>query len=1347
MARPLNDSPYLYGFHDPGGEEIMAEAGIFGWILFTEAIGCNPNDTSGRDYTPWANRGFGILVRLNNGYAPEGTIPPASRYGDFARRCANFVRNSAGAHIWIIGNEMNHPVERPGAKVEGDRLINPGETITPSMYANCYRQCRAAIKAVPGHQNDQVIVGAVAPWNNSTVYDGNPNGDWCKYLTDILTILGPANCDGIAIHAYTHGDKPEYVYNDYRMDPPFQNRQYHFRTYRDFMQAIPPSMRSLPVYLTETDQDEPWSNVNNGWVQRVYGEIDAWNKTPGTQKIRAVILYRWPRIDRWYIEGKAGIIDDFKEALKHKYSWEKYLELQPPVQPTQPVAEAISFPQTGKKAQGAFAAFYQKYGVEITGYPISDEYTHPESGLKTQDWQRLVMEEYPAGSGQVRLRLVGVEAADLRQKVSTLQQQVALLQEQIKKLQQGGAAPAAPAITDITASLPRNPAGFFKRPIGAIQYIVINHTAVRPEVGADRVAQAHMQRWPGIVAQFFITKDGEIQQTNPIDEVVAQNQPWIYNGISVYVAGKFDDTVPNDAQLNALAALCAWLMATYGLPIEAIKGARELITTGSPGEQWMAGQNWKNMLLERVRVQSVAVKPPAPAGDGEAAALRGQVAALQGQIATLQAQLQSLNGQLLSLQERNAALQAEIELLRSQAAPARISPPAISDITQQLPRAAGSLKPRPTDRIKYLVFNHTAVDPSVGADRLAAAHQKRWGAILYHFFITADGTIQQTNPLDQTVDLTQPWLAEGINIAVAGDFTALIPTDAQLQAAAHLSAWLLQEYKLPVEAVKGVSEFIATQSPGAQWLQGKNWKGLLLARIAELQKAVAPAGGATADAGALLALRTQVKELQQALNQAQSTINALTAERDQLRARLSQMPDVAQLNQQIQTLNQQLQAAAAEKQALAQQVQRLTNDRNTLAQQVQALTNDKAALSQQVAALNGQIEPLKQALAQAQADISALTLERDHLQAQLQAGGDATQLNQLKQQVQALTAQIQQATAEKAALNQRIQALTAEKDGLAQKIAGLNQTIADLQRKLQQAQAGGAAPAVPAAPTDRVPPPEIKDVVAQLPTHPINRYRTRSLDRITHLTIHHSAGPANIPVEQIAAYHVKDQNWPGIGYHFAIGPDGTIYQTNKLETISYHAGVANDYTVGICLEGDFQNGVLPTPAQMQSVAHLAAWLALKLKIPLDNIKGHKEFPENPTMCPGSEWLEGRKWKEMVHDRIRAVWDGALTPPAKTIGHYMLFWQRADAWAKEDYTAALNYVARFRPTLGFSPEDARNAEYVTIVGGPLGVPPETEEMLKRAGCKVERLAGRDFADTQRILDDLAQRGQRFLTFNV
>ena len=107
MARHLLDSEYIFGIHEPGGEGHMLELGRPGWIVFTEAIGASPTDMGGRDYRPWSDKGLGVIVRLNNGYHPAGTIPNAAHYADFAARCANFVANSPGCKIWIIGNEMN----------------------------------------------------------------------------------------------------------------------------------------------------------------------------------------------------------------------------------------------------------------------------------------------------------------------------------------------------------------------------------------------------------------------------------------------------------------------------------------------------------------------------------------------------------------------------------------------------------------------------------------------------------------------------------------------------------------------------------------------------------------------------------------------------------------------------------------------------------------------------------------------------------------------------------------------------------------------------------------------------------------------------------------------------------------------------------------------------------------------------------------------------------------------------------------------------------------------------------------------------------------------------------------
>ena len=1282
MPRPYNDSPYLYGLHDPGGEHIMADRGIPGWILFTEEVGNDPSNQSGGDYSRWADQGFGIIARVNNGYEPNGTIPVSSRYAEFATRCANFVRNSRGCHIWIIGNEMNFAVERPGVQFDRSqnppRLVRSGEIILPGMYANSYRQCRTAIKGVAGHENDQVIVGGVAPWNPQTTYTGNPNGDWVKYLEDLLTILGPTNCDGVAIHAYTHGADPKLIYTDAAMNAPFQNRQYNFRTYQDFMKAIPRSMRHLPVYLTETDQDDAWRNENNGWVQRVYGEIDWWNRQAGNQVIRAVILYRWPNVDKWGIDGKAGVIDDFRQAMTHKYNWETIAQTKPaspavepekpkptadpvvpPVETPKPVIDTspIKFAPTGKTAKGLFAAFHRQYGLDLTGYPITEEYSHPDSGLKSQEWQRLSMEEW---QGAIRLRLIGQETVELRTKVAKLEKQIA-------QLQSGGGGPAEPSITDITAQLPRDAARFVKRATADIQYLVINHTGVRPEVGADRVAQAQRAKWPGIVGQYYVTAGGEIQQTNPIDEVVTRDQSWIYNGINVYVAGNFDETVPSDAQLDALAQLCAWLLNKYGLAENTLRGVNEFIVTHSPGLQWQKGQSWKEKLLERVR--AVPAGPgtplPQPGDDTQLAALRAQVSQLQTQLADLQAAVAASEAE-------RSRLQAQIDALLKSGSPT-LTRPAITDVSPQLPRTAGSPQKRDTSQIKSIVINHTAVDPSVAVERIAQAHQRRWGAILYQYLVTAEGNILQTNGLDEVVDLDQAWIAQGVNIAVAGNFTAEIPTEAQIKATAALCAWLMQDYKIPTKNVKGVSEFIVTQSPGTQWLSGKKWKETLLAAITEVQKTVGstptPSVG---DAAALAALRAQVNQLQTALNQALAKVTTLQGERDKLQAQLDQQTGGdAQLKQKVQTLTQQVQTLTGEKTTLAGQVQTLTTDKAGLAKQVQTLTGEKATLTQQV-------------------------------------------------------------------------------NAAAQEKQAANKKISELQTRIKQLEDDSGPvvpspqPTVPSGPTV-IQPPQITDVVDKLPKHAKLTYSTRALSQITHIAIHHSAAPGNVGPERIASYHVG-KDWPGMGYHFYVQPDGTIFQTSRLETISYQVYKQNDYSLGICTAGNFMGGLIPTPKQIEAVGHLVAWLTQKLNVKLENVKGHKEFPENQTACPGSDWLAGKRWKDLLIAQVKARLAGQALPTAKSIGHYMLFWQRADAWAQEDWGAAAAYFARFRPTAGFLADDAKNAEYVTIVGGVAGVSYETEQMLSTAGCKVERLAGTDFDDTKRMLDDLAKTGRRFKTFN-
>jgi hypothetical protein len=266
------------------------------------------------------------------------------------------------------------------------------------------------------------------------------------------------------------------------------------------------------------------------------------------------------------------------------------------------------------------------------------------------------------------------------------------------------------------------------------------------------------------------------------------------------------------------------------------------------------------------------------------------------------------------------------------------------------------------------------------------------------------------------------------------------------------------------------------------------------------------------------------------------------------------------------------------------------------------------------------------------------------------------------------------------------------------------------------------------------------------------RYERRALNQITHIAVHHTAAPPTLGPLRIAELHIQadsgrgKESWPGIGYHFFIHADGTIEQTQPLEAICFHVYRHNQYSVGVVFAGSFMNGKIPTSAQMRAGAHLLAWLMQELNVPLARIWGHREFPENITVCPGSEWNQNNRWRDLLFERIEQVQGGM---GVKSVRHYMLFWQRAypGPAARNDLQGAMAYINRFRPTVGFSVEDARNAEYVTIVGGEAGVGLEVDRELEEHGCRVERIAGGSEEETAHLLADMAQSSRRFAKFDV
>lgn len=277
----------LYSCHDRDAHPIIPAGG---WCVDAVLVTDEPPNYSA------IRSDINFIVRLNNGWYPNGTIPVRSGYADYAKRCADFASRCKGANIFIISNEPNHAQEYPnGVKIE------------PEDYADCFNLCYAEIKEYLPHV--QVLTAAIAPW------DITSGIDWLAYYNRML--LAVHACDGLAVHGYTHGADPDLVWS---MEKSKEGWFWHFPVIYQTLEYIPAKFAHLPVHVTETNQgDNGWVDTNSGWVQEAYNSIEGHNGLGGLQKILSLSLFRW-RGDKWQIYDKNGVQDDFRMAVQRGYT-------------------------------------------------------------------------------------------------------------------------------------------------------------------------------------------------------------------------------------------------------------------------------------------------------------------------------------------------------------------------------------------------------------------------------------------------------------------------------------------------------------------------------------------------------------------------------------------------------------------------------------------------------------------------------------------------------------------------------------------------------------------------------------------------------------------------------------------------------------------------------------------------------------------------------------------------------------------------------------------------------------------------------------------------------------------
>jgi N-acetyl-anhydromuramyl-L-alanine amidase AmpD len=126
------------------------------------------------------------------------------------------------------------------------------------------------------------------------------------------------------------------------------------------------------------------------------------------------------------------------------------------------------------------------------------------------------------------------------------------------------------------------------------------------------------------------------------------------------------------------------------------------------------------------------------------------------------------------------------------------------------------------------------------------------------------------------------------------------------------------------------------------------------------------------------------------------------------------------------------------------------------------------------------------------------------------------------------------------------------------------------------------------------------------------RSNLQERNQTDYLVLHH-AEATSATVQDIHQWHLEN-GWAGIGYHYYIRKDGSIYRGRPRNTIGSHCLGHNYNSIGICAEGNYMNEYMPD-AQKQAI--IALCQELLTIYPNVEVVGHRDLMS--TSCPGTNY--------------------------------------------------------------------------------------------------------------------------------
>lgn len=160
---------------------------------------------------------------------------------------------------------------------------------------------------------------------------------------------------------------------------------------------------------------------------------------------------------------------------------------------------------------------------------------------------------------------------------------------------------------------------------------------------------------------------------------------------------------------------------------------------------------------------------------------------------------------------------------------------------------------------------------------------------------------------------------------------------------------------------------------------------------------------------------------------------------------------------------------------------------------------------------------------------------------------------------------------------------------------------------------------------------------------------------LTEIIVHAAVTPPNWRagqstaerVAEVRRWHVEDNGWSDIGYHYMIDRDGTVAIGRPLERPGAHVRGHNRTTVGICLFGGYQGTASDefsdnfTPEQDIALRDLIERLETEYPS-ITKVSGHNEYAAKACPCFNvKRWLKKKSQKKSVA-QSKTVQASALT---------------------------------------------------------------------------------------------------------